>query len=152
MIMRLAEALSLRADLLKTIAQLKSRLKECSKVQEGDDPSENPEEVLAQLEKKFLELEELIYRINYTNMHVSLNGKNLTQLIAKKDALTLRITALREVLNYVTERESRYSRNEIKYIRFLDVAKLRKQIDSLSQELRLLDMSIQSVNWNVDLV
>lgn len=150
--MKLAEALSLRADLLKTIAQLKSRLKECSKVQEGDEPSENPEEVLAQLEKKFPELEELIYRINYTNMHTEHEGLNLTQMIAKKDALTLRITALREVLNYVTERESRYSRNEIKYIRFLDVAKLRKQIDSLSQELRLLDMRIQSVNWNVDLV
>ena len=150
--MKLAEALSLRADLLKTIAQLKSRLKECSKVQEGDDPSENPEEVLAQLEKKFPELEELIYRINYTNMHTEHEGLNLTQMITKKDALTLRITALREVLNYVTERESRYSRNEIKYIRFLDVAKLRKQIDSLSQELRLLDMRIQSVNWNVDLV
>ena len=150
--MKLAEALSLRADLLKTIAQLKSRLKECSKVQEGDEPSENPEEVLAQLEKKFPELEELIYRINYTNMHTEHEGLNLTQMKEKKDALTLRITALREVLNYVTERESRYSRNEIKYIRFLDVAKLRKQIDSLSQELRLLDMRIQSVNWNVDLV
>ena len=150
--MKLAEALSLRADLLKTIAQLKSRLKECSKVQEGDEPSENPEEVLAQLEKKFPELEELIYRINYTNMHTEHEGLNLTQMIAKKDALTLRITALREVLNYVTERESRYSRNEIKYIRFLDVAKLRKQIDSLSQELRLLDMRIQSINWTVDLL
>ena len=149
--MKLAEALSLRADLLKTIAQLKSRLKECSKVQEGDEPSENPEEVLAQLERKFPELEELIYRINYTNMHTEHEGLNLTQMIAKKDALTLRITALREVLNYVTERESRYSRNEIKYIRFLDVAKLRKQIDSLSQELRLLDMRIQSINWTVDL-
>ena len=150
--MKLAEALSLRADLLKTIAQLKSRLKECSKVQEGDDPSENPEEVLAQLEKKFPELEELIYRINYTNMHTEHEGLNLTQMIAKKDALTLRITALREVLNYVTERESRYSRNEIKYIRFLDVAKLRKQIDSLSQELRLLDMRIQSINWSTELL
>ncbi|OUO50900.1 hypothetical protein B5F77_11790 [Parabacteroides sp. An277] len=150
--MKLAEALSLRADLQKSIAQLKSRLKECSKVQEGDEPSENPEEVLAQLEKKFPELEELIYRINYTNMHTEHEGLNLTQMIAKKDALTLRITALREVLNYVTERESRYSRNEIKYIRFLDVAKLRKQIDSLSQELRLLDMRIQSINWTVDLL
>ena len=54
--MKLAEALSLRADLLKSIAQLKSRLKECSKVQEGDEPSENPEELLAQLNSKFPEL------------------------------------------------------------------------------------------------
>ena len=149
--MKLAEALSLRADLQKSIAQLKSRLKECSKVQEGDDPSENPDEVLALLEKKFPELEELIYRINYTNMHITLNGMNLTQMIAKKDVLTLRVSTLREVLHHIVERENRYTRSELKYVRYLDVAKLRKQIDSLSQELRLLDMQIQSVNWSADL-
>ena len=149
--MKLAEALSLRADLLKSIAQLKSRLKECSKVQEGDEPSENPDEVLVLLEKKFPELEDLIYRINYTNMHIKVNNTNLTQMIAKKDVLTLRISALREVLHYVVERENRFTRNEIKFIRYLDVAKLRKQIDSLAQELRLLDMHIQSANWSANL-
>ena len=149
--MKLAEALSLRADLLKSIAQLKSRLEECSKVQEGDEPSENPDEVLVLLEKKFPELEDLIYRINYTNMHIKVNNMNLTQMIAKKDVLTLRISALREVLHYVVERENRFTRNEIKFIRYLDVAKLRKQIDSLAQELRLLDMHIQSANWSANL-
>lgn len=149
--MKLAEALSLRADLLKSIAQLKSRLKECSKVQEGDEPSENPDEVLVLLEKKFPELEDLIYRINYTNMHIKVNNMNLTQMIAKKDVLTLRISALREVLHYVVERENHFTRNEIKFIRYLDVAKLRKQIDSLAQELRLLDMHIQSANWSANL-
>lgn len=150
--MKLAEALSLRVDLQKTIAQLKSRLKECSKVQEGDDPSENPDEVLALLEKKFPELENLIYRINYTNMHTNSDGMNQTRMIAQKDVLTLRISALREVLHYVVERETRYTRSEVKYIRYLDVAKLRKQIDSLSQELRLLDIKLQSLNWSTDLL
>ena len=150
--MKLAEALSLRADLQKTIAQLKSRLKECSKVQEGDDPSENPDEVLALLEKKFPELENLIYRINYTNMHTNSDGMNLTRMIVQKDVLTLRISALREVLHYVVERETRFTRSEIKYIRYLDIAKLRKQIDSLSQELRLLDVKLQSLNWSTELL
>ena len=150
--MKLAEALSLRADLQKTIAQLKSRVKECSKVQEGDDPSENPDEVLALLEKKFPELENLIYRINYTNMHTNSDGMNLTRMIAQKDVLTLRISALREVLHYVVERETRFTRSEIKYIRYLDIAKLRKQIDSLSQELRLLDVKLQSLNWSTELL
>lgn len=76
---------------------------------------------------------------------------NLTQMIAKKDVLTLRISALREVLHYVVERENRFTRNEIKFIRYLDVAKLRKQIDSLAQELRLLDMHIQFANWSANL-
>ena len=150
--MKLAEALSLRADLQKTIAQLKSRLKECSKVQEGDDPSENPDEVLALLEKKFSELENLIYRINYTNMRTVQDNENLTRIIARKDVLTSRISALREVLHYVVERETRFTRSEIKYIRYLDVAKLRKKIDSLSQELRLLDLKIQNLNWSTELL
>lgn len=149
--MKLAEALSLRADLQKTIAQLKTRLKNCSRVQEGDNPIENPEDILLLVERKTAELEELIYRINYTNMHITLNGMNLTQMIAKKDILTLRVSALREVLHHVVERENRFTRSELKYVRYLDVAKLRKQIDSLSQELRLLDIQIQSVNWSADL-
>ena len=39
--MKLAEALSVRADLQRRISQLKSRLKDSSKIQEGDTPAEN---------------------------------------------------------------------------------------------------------------
>ena len=84
--MKLAEALSLRADLQKTIAQLKTRLKNCSKVQEGDKPIENPEEILNLVEQKTSELEELIYRINDTNMQTVYEEMTLTRMIAKKDA------------------------------------------------------------------
>ena len=41
--MKLAEALNIRADLKKKILQLKERLLRNSKVQEGEEPSENPE-------------------------------------------------------------------------------------------------------------
>ena len=40
--MKLAEALNLRADLQKRIAQLKERLANNVKVQEGDSPAEDP--------------------------------------------------------------------------------------------------------------
>lgn len=36
--MKLAEALSIRADLQKRVGQLKERIKESAKVQEGDEP------------------------------------------------------------------------------------------------------------------
>ena len=39
--MKLAEALSIRADLQKKVAQLKERIKESAKVQEGDEPCDN---------------------------------------------------------------------------------------------------------------
>ena len=43
--MKLAEALSIRADLQKKVAQLKERIKESAKVQEGDEPCDNVEEL-----------------------------------------------------------------------------------------------------------
>ena len=44
--MKLAEALSIRKDLQKRIEQLKSRLENTVKVQEGEQPAENPEDLL----------------------------------------------------------------------------------------------------------
>ena len=41
-IMKLAEALSLRADLQKRISQLEVRLKNNARIQEGEEPAEDP--------------------------------------------------------------------------------------------------------------
>ena len=43
--MKLAEALNQRADLQKRIAQLRDRLSNNVKVQEGDLPAEKPEDL-----------------------------------------------------------------------------------------------------------
>jgi hypothetical protein len=150
-LMKLAEALSIRADLQKRIAQLKSRLKDNSKIQEGDVPVEDPKELWIDLENSLAQLEYLIYRINVTNMHTLHNGQTLTKLIAVKDVLTLRVSVMREVLKHTSEREERYGRLEIKYIRTIDVAELRKQVDAYSKQLRELDIEIQSLNWAVEL-
>lgn len=48
--MKLAEALSIRADLQKRVAQLKERIKESAKVQEGDEPCDNVEELYKELD------------------------------------------------------------------------------------------------------
>ena len=58
--MKLAEALNIRADLKKKILQLKERLLRNSKVQEGEEPSENPENLLLELNSNLLEFEILI--------------------------------------------------------------------------------------------
>ena len=149
--MKLAEALSIRADLQKRIAQLKERLKNSSKIQEGDKPAEEPAELFRELDSNLVELEDMIYRINVTNMHTVHNGVTLTKMIAQKDALTLRVSALREVLNNAVEREDRYGRQEIKYVRMIDVTVLRREVDTYSRQLRVLDLKIQSLNWAVEL-
>lgn len=150
--MKLAEALRIRADLQKSISQLRSRLKDSAKVQEGDAPAEKMEDLYKELEDSLSQLEELIYRINVTNMQTSHNGETLTHMIARKDVLSLRVSLMREVLKYVTETDTRYGRNEIKYVRMVDVPELRRTTDSYSKQLRELDMQIQSLNWSIDLI
>ena len=73
--MKLAEALILRADCQKRIAQLKSRLLVNAKVQEGDAPAETPQELIAELGRVSTELLDLIKRINRTNSAAAFAGR-----------------------------------------------------------------------------
>ena len=144
--MKLAEALSIRADLQNRIDQLKSRLKYSAKVQEGDQPSENVNELYKELDECLSQFEVIVYRINRTNMQTVHEGETLTQMIARKDALKMR-----DLLKHVVEND-RYGRQEIKYVRTVDVGELRKVTDNYSKQLRNLDMKLQSLNWSVDLI
>ena len=149
--MKLAEALSIRADLQNRIDQLKSRLKDSAKVQEGDQPSEDVNELYKELDECLSQFEEIVYRINRTDMQTLHDGETLTQMIARKDALKLRLSVMRDLLKHVVENE-RYARLEIKYVRTVDVGELRKTTDNYSKQLRNLDMRLQSLNWAVDLI
>lgn len=149
--MKLAEALSVRADLQRRISQLKSRLKDSSKIQEGDTPAEDVNDLYKELGDCLTQLEELTYRINHTNMQTVHEGETLTRMIARKDMLTLRISVMRDVLSHVIEND-RYGRNEIKYIRTIDIPAFRKEMDAYAKRLRELDLKLQSLNWTVDLI
>ena len=150
--MKLAEALNQRADLQKRLAQLKDRLSNNVKVQEGDSPAEKPEDLFVELNASLKELESLIVKINKTNQETTWGGKTLTEIIAAKDVLSLHLSTLRAVLEAANVRSDRYSRNEIKFVRTIDVTELQKKVDSLSKELRELDSSLQQANWMTDLL
>ena len=150
--MKLAEALNQRADLQKRIAQLKERLSNNAKVQEGDEPAEKPADLFKELDGSLRELESLIVRINRTNQETVWEGKTLTEMIAGKDVLSLQLSVLRSVLEAANVRSDRFSRNEIKFVRTIDVNALQKQVDDLSRDLRELDSKLQQANWMTELV
>ncbi|MDL2221493.1 DIP1984 family protein [Parabacteroides sp. OttesenSCG-928-N08] len=150
--MKLAEALNRRSALMEKVQQLKVRLKDCIKVQEGDSPAEKPEEVIMELDRALIELQQLIYRINMTNSRSEADGRNITSLIAERDTLSQRVHTLYEGLKYLTEREDRYARYEIKFIRSVDVNDFRKIHDKSAAQLRQLDLKIQELGWNTDLI
>lgn len=149
--MKLAEALAIRKDTQKRIEQLKSRILNNVRVQEGDEPSESPSELMKEFDSCLNELQTLVYLINKTNMHTVSEGKTLTQLMAEKDILGMRVNALRDVFNKASESQDRYSRSEIKMVTTIDIKPLGRQIDKLSKELRELDIKIQGLNFITDL-
>ena len=151
--MKLAEALSIRKDLETRVSQLSTRLMSNVRVQEGDEPAEDPKDLLKELDSCLKQLEEYIYRINVTNMRTMCGKKTLTQLMAERDVLTKRVSVLQEVFKHASSSSSeRYSRSEIKYVTTVDVKALRKQIDKLSAQLRQLDIEIQSINFSTELI
>lgn len=150
--MKLAEALSIRKELQTRIEQLKMRITNNVRIQEGEQPAEEPQELLKELDSCLKQLQDLIYRINVTNMHTMSGKKTLTQLMAERDVLTKRVQILRDVFNQASSSSERYSRSEIKYITTIDVKAMGKQIDKLSSQLRTLDVEIQSVNFATELM
>ena len=151
--MKLAEALSQRKDLQIRISQLEERLKNNVKVQDGDEPFEDPKELFKELDRSLVKLEELIFKINKTNMlTTTASGKTLTQLMAERDVLGMRVRVLRSVFDHVSSTHDRYSRTEIKYNTTIDVKALHKQVDQYAQKFRELDMELQAINFSVDLM
>ena len=89
--MKLAQALSQRADLKKRIDQLESRLIQNAKVQEGEAPAEEPAQLMKELQGALRQMEELISRINLTNAATRTADGTLTELLARRDCMMLEV-------------------------------------------------------------
>lgn len=151
--MKLAEALAIRTDLQKKIAQMDSRLKAACKVQEGDTPAENPEELFKNFDDYLDSLEKLVCQINKTNQNTIMpDGMTLSEKIALRDKLKVKVQQLQALLEHLLGQGERYSRQEIKYVISVNQKDVRRRMDECSKHLRLVDCDIQAMNWTVDLM
>jgi hypothetical protein len=150
--MKLAEALILRADCQKRFEQLKARVLRSAKVQEGDAPPENPQEVLGELERVAAELADLIKRINRTNSSTPFAAaRTLSDALAERDVLSLRRAAYVSLAEAAAVTQNLYSRSEVKFVSTVNVAEVQRQADALAKEYRELDARIQEMNWKTEL-
>lgn len=150
--MKLAEALILRADCKKRLEQLKARVIRNARVQEGDAPAEEPQGLLAEVERVARELAELIKRINRTNSSTAFgDGLNLSDALAERDALGLRHRLYRDLAEAASISQDRYSRSEVKYVSAVSVADAQQRADDMAREYRSLDARIQELNWKAEL-
>ncbi len=151
--MKLAEALLTRADMQKKLASLNSRIAENVKVQDGDEPTETPEDLLTQANQLIGELYGLISRIQQTNATAKLpSGKTMLMALVERDELTERHRLLQHAINNAKTEEDRYSYREIKWQKTVDIAGLQKQADDISVKIRKLNIEIQAINWQIDLL
>ncbi|WP_026895348.1 DIP1984 family protein [Clostridiisalibacter paucivorans] len=150
--MKLAEALILRADYKKRIAQLNVRLQNSSKVQEGEEPPENPQQLLKELDTIMNELTVLIQRINRTNSLTNFDDKySLADILAERDKIWDKRQILSQLIKSAVVKQDRYSRSEVKFFSTVDIGKIQKEVDRLSKVFRELDTKIQSKNWTTEL-
>lgn len=145
--MKLAEALALRADHQRRLAQLKQRLIKNARIQEGDTPEEDPGELQAELERLARELTELIQRINRTNAASPFGAGTLADALAERDVLKIRYNAYRELANAASTSQSRTTRSEVKFVSTVSVAAIQRKADDLAREYRELDTRIQEADW-----
>ncbi|BBX59019.1 hypothetical protein MSHO_43640 [Mycobacterium shottsii] len=89
--MKLAEALSLRANAARRVEQLRTRIVGNARYQEGEEPAEDAAALLAEAGETLDEYETLIRRINRTNAATAIGADGtLTDALARRDALRLR--------------------------------------------------------------
>lgn len=154
--MKLAEALSLRAEATRRIEQLRARIVANARYQEGETPSEDAAALLTQVGEVLVDLESLIRRINRTNAASEVDGGTLTDALARRDVLRARHSVVVSAADAAAGRDqqgyARQLRSELKWVAALPVAPLRDEADTLAQELRELDARIQRTNWEVDLL
>ena len=151
--MKLAEALLIRSDMQKKLAQLKGRIRSNVKVQDGDTPSEDPNTLMIDASQIITELSVLIERIHRTNAIAKINtGQSMLTLLVERDTLEMRHKLLIEAIEATASETDRYSHREIKWNIMVSVAGLQKQADDIAMKIRKINIVIQANNWQIDLI
>ena len=145
--------LFLRADAQKRIEQLKQRILDNAKVQQGDKPGESPSELINELEALSSTLSSLIQNINRTNVKTYLDDETtVADALALRDILKLKHGVYRDLAKSATITQGRFTRSEIKFVSTVNISEIQQTADNLAREHRELDASIQAINWSTDLI
>jgi hypothetical protein len=151
--MKLAEALAERSDCQNRLEELKKRVLRSARVQEGEKPAEDADELLAEIDRVFARLLELVTAINRTNAKTAFDAKQtIADAIVARDLFGKKRDMLTGLAEAASTRQDRYSKSEVKFVATVSIAQLQKQIDSLSKQYREVDTRLQELNWNTELV
>jgi hypothetical protein len=129
-----------------------------ARYQEGEEPAENANELLAKGRTLIGELRELIRRINRTNSATELEpGFTLTDALALRDGYAAQyklVTAAADAGAGGGEGVvwARQLRSELQQVSAVQVADLRAEADQIAEARRNLDVRIQQAGWATELL
>ena len=151
--MKLAEALAERSDCQNRIEEMKKRLIRSARVQEGDQPAEDTTELLAETERTFARMLELVSAINRTNSKTEFdNERSISDAIAERDVIGKRRDFLAGIAEAASTRQDRYSKSEVRFVSTVSVGQLQTEVDQLAKGYRELDTRLQELNWKTELI
>ncbi|HEV2134634.1 MAG TPA: DIP1984 family protein [Terracidiphilus sp.] len=151
--MKLAEALAERSDCQIRIEEMKKRLIHSARVQEGDQPAEDSTELLAETERTFVRMLELVSAINRTNSKTEFDNKrSISDAIAEREVVGKRRDFLAGIADAASTRQDRYSKSEVRFVATVSVGKLQTEVDQLAKRYRELDTRLQELNWKTELI
>jgi hypothetical protein len=151
--MKLAEALAARSDCQNRIEEMKKRLIRSARVQEGDQPAEDTTQLLAETDRIFVRLLELVSAINRTNSKTAFdNERTISDAIAERDLAGKRRDFLAGIAEAASTRQDRYSKSEVRFLPTVSVGKLQTEVDQLAKMYRELDTRLQELNWKTELI
>ena len=150
--MKLAEALLIRAQMQQKLQGLQACILANLRVQEGEPVQEDPAVLLQEAMETSRALAKIIQQINACNVATKLpDGRTLSEALADRDALTRQYSLLAAIANAAMDRNLRMTRTELVTHLTLPIADIQKQMDTLAQQRRELDVQIQSANWTTDM-
>ena len=151
--MKLAQALIERKAIKTNMEELKKRIYQNAKIQEGDSSIESPLDLMDELDIEIQRYTAIICRINETNNATQIDENlSMMEAIIQKDMLHLKYLVFKNLGDKAVVKEDRYSRREIKYVPNVDIPTVRKKLNAVAKEYRELDMKIQECNWNTELI
>jgi hypothetical protein len=153
----LGEALADRASKKKQLEQIEARAVSVARYQEGEQPAESAEQLLAKGRTLIGELRELARLINRTNSATELDpGFTLTDALALRDGYAAQYRLVTAIADAAAGGRgvswARQLRSELQQVSAVQVADLRAEADQIAESRRRLDVRIQQAGWGTELL
>ena len=154
--MNILEAITLKKDLEKRIENLGSRYVGNLTVLKGGKPHEDPNELLKEMDKSIIQLNDLCYRIDAADLYVkNSTGKTLIELVIERESLYRRLNILRSALNEVTVGSfSEYAYNTKKLVEFdiiVSIESITKLVNETEEQFRQVTSEIQKLDVKTEI-